>query len=77
MQVSILSQLRTAELMEERGLDAKVIDYSFFPFSPVFHENMAQIRRVEEISDAYHLTLAEDEVMVMYLLEVTRRGERP
>ncbi len=76
MQVSILGQLRTAELMEEHGLEGQVIDFSFFSFSPVFLENMAQIRRVEQISDAYHLTLAEDEVMVMYLLEVTRRGAR-
>jgi len=73
MQISILGQLRTGELLSEKGLEAKVIDYSFFPFTPVFQENLPQIRRIEEMSDAYHLRMGEDDVMVMYLLEVTRR----
>ncbi len=72
MQVSILGQARTAELLKEAGLKARVVDYSFFHFSPVFYENMDQIRRVEQLSDAYHLTFGEDAVMVMYLLEVSR-----
>jgi S-methylmethionine-dependent homocysteine/selenocysteine methylase/SAM-dependent methyltransferase len=71
MQISILSQLRTEELLAEAGLRAKVLDFSFFYFSPVFYENMEQIRRVEQLSDAYHLKLGESDVMIMYLLEVT------
>lgn len=71
MQISILGQLRTAELLQKVGLDARVIDYAFFHFSPVFYENIDQIRRVEELSDAYHLQLGQDDVMVMYLLEAT------
>jgi S-methylmethionine-dependent homocysteine/selenocysteine methylase/SAM-dependent methyltransferase len=74
MQISILGQARTAELLKEIGLEARVVDFSFFHFSPVFYENMDQIRRVEQLSDAYHLTFGEDAVMVMYLLEVKRRG---
>jgi S-methylmethionine-dependent homocysteine/selenocysteine methylase/SAM-dependent methyltransferase len=73
MQISILGQLRTAELLERAGLDSKLIDFSFFEFSPVFRQNLEQILRVEQLSDAYHLTFGESNVLVMYLIEVTRR----
>jgi S-methylmethionine-dependent homocysteine/selenocysteine methylase/tRNA1(Val) A37 N6-methylase TrmN6 len=73
MQISALSQLRTAELLDAAGFDARVIDFSFFHFSPVFYQHIDQIHRVEELSDAFHLTFGEDQVMVMYLLEATRR----
>jgi release factor glutamine methyltransferase len=72
MQLSILGQLRTAEVLEEAGLVAKVADYSFFRFSPLFDENREQIRRAEQLSDAYHLTFGDDELMVAYLLEIRR-----
>lgn len=72
MQISILGRARTAELLKEAGLKARVIDFNFFHFSPVFYENMEQIQRVEQLSDAYHLAFGEDAVMGMYLLEVTR-----
>jgi hypothetical protein len=75
MQISILGQLGTAELFEEVGLDGKVVDYAFFQFNPVFYENIEQINRVEHLSDAYHLRFGEDDVMVMYLLDV-RKKER-
>lgn len=74
MQISILGQMRTAELMQEHGLHCRAIDFSFFPFSPVFQENSNQIRRVEEMSDAYHLTFRDHDVLVMYLLEVTHQA---
>lgn len=74
MQVSILGQFRTAELLDEHGLECKVIDFSFHHFSPVFLENLPQIRRVEEMSDAYHLALGEDNVLVMYLLEIRHKA---
>jgi S-methylmethionine-dependent homocysteine/selenocysteine methylase/methylase of polypeptide subunit release factors len=73
MQISALSQRRTTELLDKAGFDCAVIDFSFFHFSPVFYENLNQIRRVEELSDAFHLTFGEEEVMVMYLMEVKRR----
>ena len=73
MQISILGQVRTAELFEKVELDSRIIDYAFFHFSPVFYENIEQIKRVEQLSDAYHLKLGEDDVMVMYLLEVKRK----
>jgi S-methylmethionine-dependent homocysteine/selenocysteine methylase/tRNA1(Val) A37 N6-methylase TrmN6 len=73
MQISILGQLRSAELLERARLDSKLIDFSFFEFSPVFCQNIEQILRVEQLSDAYHLTFGESNVLVMYLLEVTHR----
>jgi S-methylmethionine-dependent homocysteine/selenocysteine methylase/SAM-dependent methyltransferase len=76
MQLSILSQLQTAELLEREGLAARVIDFGFFPFTSVFAQNRSQIDRVEELSDAYHLELGDHDVMVAYLLEITRaRGQ--
>ena len=71
MQISILGQLRTAELLGQVGLSSRVLDFSFFPFSPIFQANRQQIARVEQLSDAYHLELGDDDIMVMYLLEVT------
>jgi release factor glutamine methyltransferase len=73
LQLSILGQVRTAELLASYGLEARVVDYSFFPFGEVFEPNAAQIARVEEISDAHHLAVGGDNVMIAYLLEV-RRG---
>ena len=73
MQISVLGQLRTIEILERSGFGCKVIDFSLFHFGPVFQENIEQIRRVEELSDAYHLSFGEDEVMVMYLLEIRSR----
>ncbi len=70
MQISALSQIQTSDLISDSGLDATVIDFSFFHFSPVFDENIDQIRRVSELSDAFHLSFGQDNVMVMYLLEL-------
>jgi hypothetical protein len=72
MQLSILSQTRTAELVEQAGLSARVIDFGFFPFTPIFQSHREQIQRVEQLSDAYHLTFGGEDVMIAYLLEVTR-----
>ncbi len=71
MQLSILGQLRTAELIEELGLSSRVVDFGFFPFTEVFQRNAAQIEHVEQLSDAYHLQLGDADLMVAYLLEVT------
>lgn len=74
MQISILGQQRTAELLDEVQLEARIIDFGFFHFSEVFYENIEQIRRVEQLSDAYHLAFGQDDVMVMYLIEVRRKA---
>ena len=54
------------------GADRPRRRLSFFPFGPLFERNRAQIERVEELSDAYHLRFADEDVVVAYLLEVTR-----
>ncbi len=59
------------------GLTAIVVDYNLFHFTEAFKPSAAQIERVEELSDAYHLSLSEHDVVVGYLLEVRRSGERP
>ncbi len=74
MQLSIIGQERTSELLEKVGFDARVVDYTFFPFHDLFKDKQDQIERVEQLSDAYHLNLGSEEIMVAYLLEVTRKG---
>jgi hypothetical protein len=49
-----------------------VVDFGFFPFSELFEANREQIRRVEQLSDAFDLRLAGKDTMVAYLVEVTR-----
>ena len=72
MQLSIIGQAQTEALLAEHGFATRVVDYSFFPFEPLFEENRAQIERVEQLSDAYHIQVADEDVMVAYLLEITR-----
>lgn len=72
MQLSILSQRTTAELATRAGLDARVVDFAFFPFTDIFDQHTEQIARVEELSDAHHLRLGDQNFMVSYLLEVAR-----
>jgi homocysteine S-methyltransferase len=72
MQLSILGQERTAELLTEGGFQARVADFEFFAFHSLFEQRKEQIERVEELSDAYHLRFRDEDVMVAYLLEVTR-----
>jgi S-methylmethionine-dependent homocysteine/selenocysteine methylase/SAM-dependent methyltransferase len=72
MQLSILGQAQTERLLAEGGLKARVADFSFFPFGPLFEENHEQILRVEQLSDAYHLRFSGEDVVVAYLLEITR-----
>jgi hypothetical protein len=74
MQLSVVGQRRTEQLLEQAGLEARVVDFAFFPFGPVFEVNKPQIERVEQLSDAYHLTPGGDDVMVAYLLEIRHAG---
>jgi S-methylmethionine-dependent homocysteine/selenocysteine methylase/trans-aconitate methyltransferase len=76
MQLSIIGQQRTAELLEERGLAARVVDFGFFEFSELFAARKEQIERVEQLSDAYHITLDGRDLMVAYLIEITREVPR-
>jgi S-methylmethionine-dependent homocysteine/selenocysteine methylase/SAM-dependent methyltransferase len=75
MQLSIIGRRRTAELLDRLGYQARVVDFSFFEFSDLFLGKQEQIARVEEHSDAYHLKFGEADVMVAYLLEITRKSK--
>ncbi|MGH3109301.1 MAG: homocysteine S-methyltransferase family protein [Gaiellaceae bacterium] len=73
MQLSVVGQLATERLLATGGLEARVAEFSFFPFGPLFDRSRAQIERVEQLSDAYHVEVGGEDVMVAYLLEVMRR----
>jgi len=77
MQLSILSQQWTDQLLHERGLQARVVDFAFFAFADVFKAAKSQIERVERQSDAYHLRFSDEDVMVAYLIEVTHQPPTP
>ena len=77
MQLSILSQQRTAELLDAAGFDSQVVDYTLFTLPVDLEDRRSQIRRVEELSDAYHLSVGGQDVVVAYLLEVTRKHHAP
>jgi release factor glutamine methyltransferase len=70
MQLSILSQRRTAELLADSGYDVRVADHSLFGFDAAHEARRAQIERVEELSDGYHVELGGRDLMVGYLLEI-------
>ena len=73
LQISLLSQERTADQLERRGLRARVVDFGFLPFSDHFRQSAEHITRIERMSDAHHLEVCGSEMMVGYLLEITRR----
>jgi S-methylmethionine-dependent homocysteine/selenocysteine methylase/SAM-dependent methyltransferase len=73
MQLSIVGQFATERLLAAGGLQARVAEFSFFPFGPLFERNRGQIERVEQLSDGYHIEVGGEDVMVAYLLEVRRR----
>ena len=72
MQLSIIGQRETARLLQKAGLQARIVDYTFFPFSPLFEANRKQIERVKQLSDAFTIQLGGQDVMVAYLLEISR-----
>ena len=73
MQLSILSQRRTVELLARHGLTAEVVDFSPLFMSQHFLDALPQIRKVEAQSDAYHLEVGGRPTLVAYLLKVTYR----
>jgi S-methylmethionine-dependent homocysteine/selenocysteine methylase/SAM-dependent methyltransferase len=74
MQLSLLSQQRTADLLDAAGFRAEVVDWAMFGLPPDAAEARTQIARVEELSDAYHLQVGERDVVVAYLLEITAKA---
>jgi len=74
MQLSIIGERRTTQLLERLGYQARVVDFGLFEFTELFNDAREQIARVEELSDAYHLKLGALDVMAAYLLEITRKA---
>jgi SAM-dependent methyltransferase len=75
MQLSIIGERRTTQLLERLGYRARVVDFGLFEFTEFFNDAREQIARVEELSDAYHLKLGATDVMAAYLLEITRKDQ--
>jgi S-methylmethionine-dependent homocysteine/selenocysteine methylase/SAM-dependent methyltransferase len=75
MQLSIIGQRRTSALLDRAGFASRVVDFGFFEFTELFQDKEQQIHRVEQLSDAYHLRLGDQDVIVAYLIEVTRDAE--
>ncbi len=75
MQLSIVGQQETARLLAGAGLTSRVIDFSFFPFGPLFERNKEQILRAEQLSDSYHRVVGDEDVIVAYLLQITRGAQ--
>ena len=73
LQTSLLSQERTSDLLEHCGLQARVVDFAFLPFTDYLRQSTEHLARVERTSDAHHLDVCGSEMMVGYLLEITRR----
>ena len=75
MQLSILSRRRTAKLLADGGLEVRVVAHRLVPFTAELEANRAQVARVEELSDAFHVRIGDRDHAVAYLLEIRRRGE--
>ena len=73
LQISLLSQERTAALVHRCGLQARVVDFAFLPITDNFRRSAEQVARVERMSDAHHLAVCGDDVLVGYLLEIVHR----
>ena len=73
-QLSIIGARRTIENLERAGFASRVADYGFVVFGDLDTEPSEQIERVEASSDAYHIRLGGRDMMVAYLIEITRAG---
>jgi hypothetical protein len=58
-------------------LEVRVVDYGVFGFPPELDEHRAQVRRVEQLSDAGHLHAGDRDLLVAYLLEIRRSRGAP
>jgi S-methylmethionine-dependent homocysteine/selenocysteine methylase/SAM-dependent methyltransferase len=76
LQLSIIGERRTEQVLDRLGYQSRVVDFGFFEFTEMFRDKSDQISRVEELSDAYHLKIGSTDVMVAYLLEVTKKNAR-
>ena len=50
----------------------RVVDYAISPMESLLERRNPQVEHVERHSDAYHLTVGEQDMVVAYLLEISR-----
>ena len=78
MQLSIVGQAATSQKLGARRAERRASSTSRSSRSARSSAaNKPQIERVEQLSDAYHLKLGGDDVMVAYLIEVSRAADAP
>jgi S-methylmethionine-dependent homocysteine/selenocysteine methylase/SAM-dependent methyltransferase len=68
--LSTVSQAATSEMLRRSSLSESVVDHRPYRFPASLVGATAQIDRVEELSDAYHLRLGSTAMVVAYLLEI-------
>jgi hypothetical protein len=62
---------RTVQRLEGLGYGVRVVDYAVVPLDSMVEGATEQIKHVEAHSDAYGLTVGDEELVVVYLLEIT------
>jgi S-methylmethionine-dependent homocysteine/selenocysteine methylase/SAM-dependent methyltransferase len=76
VQLSIVGEQRTVERLDDLGYDVRVVDYAISPMESLLERRNPQVEHVERHSDAYHLTVGEQDLVVAYLLEISRAASR-
>jgi S-methylmethionine-dependent homocysteine/selenocysteine methylase/SAM-dependent methyltransferase len=71
VQLSIVGEQRTVQRLERLGYGVRVVDYEVVPLESMVDGASDQIKHVEAHSDAYGLTVGDQELVVAYLLEIT------
>ena len=60
-------------LLRQAGFQSRILDFALHQFTPLFLENLEHILQVEGISDAYHFGFRDEQVMMLYLVEASRK----
>jgi release factor glutamine methyltransferase len=71
VQLSIVGEQRTVQRLEHLGYTVRVVDYAVVPLDSVVEGSGGQIKHVASHSDAYGLTVGDQDLVVAYLLEIT------
>ena len=71
VQLSIVGEQRTVQRLEHLGYTVRVVDYAVVPLDSVVEGSSGQIKHVASHSDAYGLTVGDQDLVVAYLLEIT------
>jgi hypothetical protein len=71
--LSIVGEQRTVRHLEHLGYGVRVVDYAVVPLESMLEPGSSteQIKHVEEHSDAYGISVGDQELTVVYLLEIT------